>query len=330
LAAHSDRLRSSGDLERTILALDAAGVNPRSWAGRDLVAELRNRRSRDGSWQSQVNLTAYGVLALRAAGAERSSLRRSREWLDDRQRGDGGWGFQSSQPSDPDTTGAAMQAMRELGGGLGDAVGYLRGAQKGEGGWGLQETGVTNSQSTAWAVQGLVAARVSPNAVTRSGRSGLDYLRERQRRGGFYSYSASSTQTPVWVTSQALLAVEREALPLGTVPRASQPGGLSVPVATPAGGEAAGPGSGPGAGESAGGGSKAGGGGGARDGGAGGTGQGPGEEGVPAGPVSAELAASEDPADEDGGAPWPWITAGLATLAAVLGAGFLWYRRTLP
>ena len=40
-------LRSTGDLERTILALEGAGVNPRRFGGRDLVAELRKRRSRE-------------------------------------------------------------------------------------------------------------------------------------------------------------------------------------------------------------------------------------------------------------------------------------------
>ena len=41
---------------------------------------------------------------------------------------------------------------------------------------------------------------------------------------GHYRYSAASDQTPIWVTSQALMAVEREAFPVEPVPRASQPG----------------------------------------------------------------------------------------------------------
>ena len=68
-------LRSTGDLERTILALEGAGVDPRGFGGRDLVAELRKRRSRSGSFEGQVNLTAFGILALRAAGALRVRAR---------------------------------------------------------------------------------------------------------------------------------------------------------------------------------------------------------------------------------------------------------------
>ena len=41
LRSQVDRLRSTGDLERTILALDGGGLDPRRFAGADLVAELR-------------------------------------------------------------------------------------------------------------------------------------------------------------------------------------------------------------------------------------------------------------------------------------------------
>ena len=74
LRSQAGGLRSTGDLERTILALEGAGVSPRRFGGRDLVAELRRRRSRSGSFEGQVNLTAFGILALRAAGAAASAL----------------------------------------------------------------------------------------------------------------------------------------------------------------------------------------------------------------------------------------------------------------
>jgi energy-coupling factor transport system substrate-specific component len=60
--------RRTGDVERTILALVAWGLEPRRSGGADLVARLRGRDRRDGSFGGLVNLTAFGVLALRAAG----------------------------------------------------------------------------------------------------------------------------------------------------------------------------------------------------------------------------------------------------------------------
>ncbi len=52
-----------------ILALEGAGVSPRRFAGRNLVAELRRRRRGNGSFENWPNATAFAVLALRAAGA---------------------------------------------------------------------------------------------------------------------------------------------------------------------------------------------------------------------------------------------------------------------
>ena len=182
------RIDSANELELAILGVEAAGLDSTRFAGRDLVADLRRKQSADGSWQGQVNLTAYGVLALRAAGSG-SGVSRAAAWLRRAQNGDGGWGFGPSQSSDPDSTGAAMQGLAAAGsGGLGPAIAYLRRTQRREGGWGLNETGITNAQSTAWAVQGLVAARVDPGEVERRGRSGLDYLAARQRGDGSYVY----------------------------------------------------------------------------------------------------------------------------------------------
>ena len=184
-----------------------------------------------------MNGTAYAILALRAAGSS-AGVDRAASWLRGAQRDDGGWGFGPSQPSDPDSTGAAMQGLAAAGGGgLEGGIAYLRRTQRREGGWGLNETGVTNSQSTAWAVQGLVAAGVDPGQVRRNGRSGLDYLAERQRGDGSYAYNSASAQTPVWVTSQALLAVSREALPVEPVPRGA---GADALAGRGAGGGAAG------------------------------------------------------------------------------------------
>ena len=53
------------------------------------------------------------------------------------QNEDGGFGFGPSQPSDPDSTGAAMQGLAAAGsGGLGDTIAYLVETQRREGGWG--------------------------------------------------------------------------------------------------------------------------------------------------------------------------------------------------
>jgi hypothetical protein len=229
LRASAGRLRTTGDLERTALALEGAGVSPRSFAGHDVVAELRRRRSPSGSFEGQVNLTAFGTLALRGAGAPPSSLERSSAWLRRAQNGDGGWGFRRRAASDPDSTGAALQGLAAGGGKGGRAIAsgssYLRRAQRADGGFALAGSRTSNTQSTAWALQGLVAAGVQPSGVRTHRHSPLDYLARRQAGDGHFRYSSSSDQTPVWVTGQALLAVERAAFPLAAVPRSPSPPG---------------------------------------------------------------------------------------------------------
>lgn len=232
LRSQIGRLRSVGDLERTILALVGAGVDPRAFAGKDLVAELRRRRDRDGSVDGQTNLTAFYVLAMRAAGVEKSKLARSAGWLRKAQSEAGGWGFQPQAPSEADSTGAVLQALaaaRAGGRSANAGARWLRQAQQPGGGYSLVTSGVVNTQSTAWAVQGLVAAGGGGRPVGDAVR----YVGSRQSSDGHYRYSGSSDQTPIWVTAQALLAVERQALPIAPVPRrADSSPGPGVDVAS--------------------------------------------------------------------------------------------------
>jgi energy-coupling factor transport system substrate-specific component len=220
LAGTLGEIRTTGDLERTILVLRGAGLDPRRFHGHDLVARLLARRGGNGSWGGQVNPTAFGILALESAGVTNGNSR-SAAWLRSSQNDDGGWGFAPGTPSDPDSTGAVLQALAAAGkrAGIRPAVAYLRGAQRPGGGFALSSSGPVNAQSTAWAVQGLVAAGVSPGSVRKGGRSPLDYLSSVQAPDGHYRYSSSSDQTPVWVTGQALMAVNGVAFPLATVPR---------------------------------------------------------------------------------------------------------------
>ena len=208
-------LTDTGELERTILVLRASGLNPRDWAGRDLLAELGSRRRPNGSYGT-INWTAFAVMALRASGV--GGTGESVSYLVDQQNKDGGWGFSPTASSDADDTGAVLQALA-AGGKRGSAtmrrgVAYLKRTQNGNGGWGQNPSLPSNAQSTSWAVQGLVASGRNPTRVRRRGRSPLRFLRSLQRKDGSIRYSRYSSQTPVWVTAQALAALRRKAFPL--------------------------------------------------------------------------------------------------------------------
>jgi energy-coupling factor transport system substrate-specific component len=210
-------LREIGEIERTILVLEAAGLSPRSFGGRDLVAKVERRRRGDGSIAGFVSYTAFGILALRAAGepAGRPTI----AWLVRAQNADGGFGLAPSSASDSDLTGAALQALAVTGragsAAARRAVAYLRGNQSADGGFGQMPGRSPNSQSTAYAVQGLVAVDAARGSVERA----LTYLTRLQRTDGSIAFSSTSNQTPVWVTAQALAALRREPLPLAAAPR---------------------------------------------------------------------------------------------------------------
>jgi len=210
-------LTDIGEIERTALLAKLAGLNPRAFGGRNLVDEIQGRRRHDGSISGFVSYTAFGVMALRAAGAPAggSTIR----WLIKSQNSDGGFGVARSSASDADMTGAALQALASVGRGGGPAAqraaSWLRANQNRDGGFGQFKGRASNAQSTAYAVQGLIAAGAGAAAVSRA----RSYLVRLQRGDGSVAYSSSSTQTPVWVTAQALMALEGEPLPLGTVAR---------------------------------------------------------------------------------------------------------------
>jgi energy-coupling factor transport system substrate-specific component len=352
LRSQVDRLRSVGDVERTILALGGAGLDPRRFAGLDLVADLRSRRDGDGSIDGQVNLTAFYALALRAAGSDPGSLERTGRWLRRAQNSDGGWGIQPEAPSEADSTGAALQglvAADSRGSATSDGVAWLRKAQRPGGGYALGSSGVLNSQSTAWAVQGLAAAGSSGDAIGNA----LSYLSRLQAGDGHYRYAPSSDQTPIWVTTQTLLAIERQPFPIPAVARAQRPSGSADRSRSQSSGQsssasgAASSGGSRSTSGSTGTGTGTGGGGVATGGDAGANGEGAAAGPTAAAPTAAPPAADHtDPSGTDPGAipvsvSYPdassdddqtstYLLVGLAVLGAIVAGGFAWYRRRLP
>ena len=204
----------TGSLERTILVARASGASARNFGGHDLIAALERRIRGDGSVSEQVNWTAFGVLALRSDGV--TPPHKMLAWIEAQQGGDGGFSFAGGGGgSDIDDTGAALEALGRAGSHSNRAIGYLRGHQNLDGGFPSEPGGQSNAQSTAWAVQGLLAAGVDPGSLHRRGAvSPLAFLRSLMAGDGHVRYSRTSDQTPVWVTAQAMMALDRKPLPL--------------------------------------------------------------------------------------------------------------------
>ena len=243
-----------GSLERTILVARAAGVPATGFGGRDLVAELVRRFGAHGSVGGQVNLTAFGLLALRGAATPSTAALRARaaRWLVSQQDRDGGYGFAGrGGESDADDTGAVLEALGSVDSVGSDArsrevvpvvrvsgvvaarrraVAYLRRDEDRDGGFPAGPGEGSNAQSTAWAVQGLIAAGVEPETVRRAGHGPLGYLRSLVSPAGAVRYARGDAQTPVWVTGEALLALTATPLPLVTAAAPSSVGSAGEPA----------------------------------------------------------------------------------------------------
>jgi hypothetical protein len=249
LGGEASTLESVGDVERTILALHACGVQARTLGDLHLETKLLAARRADGSFADQVNLTAFAVFALRAEG--RSSADRivqaAGRWIAAEQDSDGGFGFATrGSGSEVDDTAAAVEAIVAAAGHergvIGRALAYITRAQNPDGGFPEGPGGQSNAQSTAWAVQGLVSAGRNVDALRRGGsRSPLGYLRSLVAPDGSVRYSRTNAQTPVWVTAQALTALARKAFPIAPVrSRAgASPSGSAVARATASAGSLA-------------------------------------------------------------------------------------------
>lgn len=221
LRAHRSEIRDAGDVARTILSLQAAGVDPRDFVGEDLVSRLLAERRDNGSYQGWPGTSAYAVLALRAAGAN-SSAKATVEWLRKVQGKDGGWGNEPQSPSTADITGAVLQVLTPGSQAAESALAYLRGEKRPNGGYAPGKTLSANAQATAWVSQGLLAAGKDP-AGFGGGSSSLAYLRDLQAPDGKFLQAPGVEASPVWVTAEVMIPLAGGFLPIAAPPRESQP-----------------------------------------------------------------------------------------------------------
>lgn len=221
LRNHVDEIKDAGDVARTILALTATGVDPRDFAGEDLVDRLLLQRAGNGSYQGWPGTSAYAVIALRAAGANDAAAP-TVAWLRKVQGKEGGWGNEPGDPATAEVTGAVLQVLTPGSEASDRALDYLRRAKRPNGGFAPGKNLSANAQATAWASQGLLAAGKDP-AGFGSGKSSFTYMRELQTDEGYFLQAPGLESSPVWVTADVLVALSAHHLPISAPPREPKP-----------------------------------------------------------------------------------------------------------
>jgi prenyltransferase/squalene oxidase-like repeat protein len=221
LRSHTDEIKDAGDVARTILALEAAGADPRQFAGENLVERLLAQRRQNGSYQGWPATSAYAVLALRGAGAGAATAS-TVDWLRKVQGKEGGWGNEPGDPSTPEITGAVLQTLTPGSEAAERALGYLRGAKRPNGGFAPGNNLAANAQATAWATQGLLASGKDP-ASFGPGKSSFAYLQGLQTADGYFLQAPGQEASPVWVTADAIVPLAGAHLPVAAPPREPKP-----------------------------------------------------------------------------------------------------------
>ncbi|CCJ36680.1 ABC-type Fe3+-hydroxamate transport system, periplasmic component [Methanoculleus bourgensis MS2] len=231
------------DIARTILTLVAVEEDPRALCGTDYVAELKSRVKPSGQAGDHVFTTIWTIIALASVGEETDA---SAAWLASQQNADGGFPWTPGAESDPDDTGAALEALAAAGishdaAAVQNALAYLKGMQQEDGGFHYGGTSATNSASDSWVIQGIVAAGGNPAEWRADKTSVVDHLIGLQNPDGSFRHTTYVTDNPCGMTASAVPALlgkpypvtPSETLPLSPATPAPHVT-TTAPTATPA------------------------------------------------------------------------------------------------
>lgn len=213
-AAASVDKGSATELERTILALTALGLNPYNIGERNLINELKALAvgGQIGS-PNLLNDDIFAILAFRASGQDpnKEPFRNAIEFVKKNQLPSGGFNDRvGATELDIDTTAAAIQALRNFAD-TSAAQSILRSSQNADGGFPSRIGGASNVASTSWVIWAIGAQAQA-----------LNYLVANQASNGSFG--------SVLVTSYGLQALTGRGLPIGFV---SLPAGEAGPPPEP-------------------------------------------------------------------------------------------------
>ncbi len=240
--------KTAGNIGSLVLAVVAAGLDPRNFAGHNLLQDLQcTYNSATGAYNTQFFNDALAVLAIASGKAAEKAV----GYLSSAQQPDGGWEFSSGFGSDTNTTGVVLMALKSAGGLTttmkAKALAYLKSQQQTSGGFEYAAlTGDSDPDSDALTIEGLLAVGEDPTSVAWSigdKNAVTDLLTFQYQNGGFgfTRPGTSATAAPdAFSTTQPLVALASKHLPVeattGTMPTtcpAVAPSAPPIPAPTP-------------------------------------------------------------------------------------------------
>ncbi len=207
-----------------ILAITAAGKNPRAFAPTDYVIALKSYHTENQIGNStMLNDDIFGILALISAGepASDSAIADAKNFILNHQNSDGGWGFSIAANSDTNMTAAAILALLSAGTDSADsrvqnAVTFLQASQNDDGGFPYYSGSDSDSSSTAWVIWALNGLNISPGNLAKFGHTPVSYLESNQSDQGYFKFQPNSSEDnfSAITTAYAVIALQGKKLPL--------------------------------------------------------------------------------------------------------------------
>ncbi|MGE4428558.1 MAG: prenyltransferase/squalene oxidase repeat-containing protein [Solirubrobacteraceae bacterium] len=224
LDRHAGELRRTGDISRAVQVAVAAGEDPQTVGGEDLVAKVLARQAADGSFADRggggasVEATAWALLALArspTSEAVKAARDKGRDWLISvRQKGES-WG---ATPGGTPTTTATALVVQALAVSKADdlyldtAVAWIGDRQhNSSGGFADRRGGSPDLLATVFALQAIRAAAGNPLNYASGGRNPLQYVQAQQRSSGAVGSSS------IMRTAQATPGLAYRTFPLKPV-----------------------------------------------------------------------------------------------------------------
>ncbi|MBI2098685.1 MAG: terpene cyclase/mutase family protein [Candidatus Wildermuthbacteria bacterium] len=220
---------------KPILAITAAGKDPRSYPVEDWVVEMKSFADNTQIGDSSlVNDDIWAILALMSAGvpASDSVIQNSKTFILTNQNADGGWAWNAGGDSDTNDTAGAMMALLEIGVSKSDTaiqngISYLKLAQNDDGGFPYDPkspfgTG-SDGNSDAWIIMAINKLGENVSSWAKSGRSPIDHLLSLQDEdGGFWWMAPPAEFNNKGPTTDAVIALLGKSFPVRSISLSSQ------------------------------------------------------------------------------------------------------------
>lgn len=215
-----------GQAGKLVMALQAAGQDPRNFAGLDTVSILQGLQDENGAFA----MTAYGhslaILALHSVGEEIPA--EAVTWLESQQLDGGSWSDGFGTDDNVDATAMAMMALLAAGEtaqseGIIAGKAFLQANQAAAGGWDYSPAfGGQNPNSTALAIQALSAlgedVYSAESAWAKDGVTPVDALKGFiSETGAFQADFGEGPFDDFFSTVQAIIALTGRPYPAAVV-----------------------------------------------------------------------------------------------------------------